>query len=136
MGTEVYRLSRNGEDLDRWVLIHNSTGAVYEQYFGNEEVAFAASDIYDKLVYGHAELSRDKWPQFISNSISDVIDKEIGFDRKRHCPEEKMHHGMCESCPFLSREDGEGGDARWMCLRRREEVRAAEKLMSGGGADV
>jgi hypothetical protein len=132
VGTEVYRLSRNGEDLDRWVMIHNSTGAVYEQYFGNEQVALAASNIYDKMVFGHSEMPRERWPQSISNTLSEWIDREIGFDRKRHCPDEKMRNGMCESCPFLNREEGEGGDERWMCLRRRDEVRAAEKLMHGG----
>ena len=136
MGTEVYRLSRNGEDLDKCVLIHNSTGAVYEQYFGNEQVAIGASNIYDKMVYGHSEMPRERWPQSISNTLSEWIDNEIGFDRKRHCPDEKMHHGLCESCPFLDREkDQNEGRERWMCLRRRDEVRAAEKLMSSGGAN-
>ena len=133
VGTEVYRLSRNGEDLDRWVLIHNSTGKVFEKYFGNEAVALVASDLYDKLNRGYIEGDITTWPMLISNAIANEIDKEIGFDRKKHCPEQKMYHGNCEGCPFLDREDDQDkGIERWMCLRRRDEVRAAEKLMHGG----
>ena len=69
--------------------------------------------------------------------IEKEIDAEIGFDRAKDCPD-KQKAGACATCPNLIREEilddefavtGE----RWMCSRRRDEVKVAEKLMENGG---
>lgn len=80
----------------------------------------------------------------LKDAIGKEIDGEIGFNRHEDCPDKTTgnhigYNGICESCPLLMREEipvlsddgipiGVAGH-RWMCRKRREEVKLAEKLM-------
>lgn len=81
----------------------------------------------------------------VRTHIKKEIDEEIGFDRDKDCPDRTTplrigYNGDCEGCPHLLREEIENEDLdvighRWMCYKRKKEVKVAERFIGKEGQD-